>query len=288
MKNLFILLIPVVSLTALAQQPPGTEIYLFDMKVKKNAVTLTNPKNITNRKGYDNQPFFHPEKPLLYYASANTEGRTDIIEYNYATGASRKITETPEREYSPTVTPDKKFLSCIIQRDNGAQDLGKYPIDGGEPVIVVDNLTVGYHAWINENQLIAFILPQPFTLQVIDVPSGKATVLTQNIGRSLHKIPNQNAMSFVQQLPDKRWAIKKLDSNALEITDVVIVDSEKEPIITWTPGGLLIRSMELELYSLRPGKDVNWNTVDVKAPLTGASRMAVNGKGNKMAVVISE
>lgn len=128
MKKTIILLL--LSGSLFARQPPGTEIFLFDLKVSQNNIILSNPQNITNRVGYDNQPYFHPEKPIVYYSAADESGRTDIMVYNYKTGERKKLTDTPEREYSPTVTPDGKFISCIIQRDNGAQDLGMYPIDG--------------------------------------------------------------------------------------------------------------------------------------------------------------
>src|SRR5690349_13117285 len=107
-----ILILCLCVVTALqAQQIPGSEIYLFDLKNGKDGIVLSNPKNITNHSGYDNQPFFHPEKPLLYFSSANEDTRTDIVEYDLTTGTFRKITSTQEREYSPTVTPDKKFIS---------------------------------------------------------------------------------------------------------------------------------------------------------------------------------
>src|SRR5688572_15374586 len=171
------------------QLPPGTEIYVLDLSNKKSKVTVSNPQNITNRPGYDNQPFFHPDKPLLYYTSANAEGKTDLVEYNIKTKKSRNITTTPEREYSPTVTPEKKYLSCIIQRDNGAQDLGKYPIDGGEPTVLINTLTVGYHAWINAENLLLFVLGDTMTLRQYDLKSKKDIILAKGIGRSLHKIP---------------------------------------------------------------------------------------------------
>lgn len=288
MKNLLLLSLCLIALSALSQQPPGTDIYLFDLNKKKGAFVLSNPKNITARPGYDNQPYFHPDKPLLYYASADATGRTDIMEYNYETGSTRKFTQTPEREYSPTVTPDKKFISCIIQRDNGAQDLGNYPIEGGEPVVLINNLTVGYHAWMDERRVLTFILPQPFTLQLVDVETGKATLLAENIGRSLHNIPKENAMSFVQQQADKTWVIKKLRSDNLSITDLAVLTTEKEPLLTWTPDGTLLRSMELEIYSMKPGKNKTWNKVEIQKALTGVSRMAVNSQGNKIAIVVSE
>lgn len=277
-----------IAAAAYAQQPPGTEIYLLNLVKKKGMLVLSHPINITGRPGYDNQPFFHPDKPLLYYASADADGRTDIVEYNYQTGSTRKLTHTREREYSPTVTPDKKFISCIIQRDNGAQDLVKYPIAGGDPIALITNLTVGYHAWVDNQKLIAFILPQPFTLQLVDVETGGATVLAESIGRSLHKIPKKEAMSFVQQQPDKSWTIKKLNNKNLSVTDAVSINSAKEPLVAWTPDGTLLRSMETEIYAIKPGKDMTWKKVEIQAALTGISRMAINSRGNKIAVVVSE
>lgn len=117
----------------------ASEIFLFDIKTEGNQVIISNGINISSHKGYDNQPSFHPAKPIIYYASFNDSGRSDIKFYNYQTGKSVNLTETNEREYSPTVTPDEKFISCIIQRDNGVQDLGKYPIGGGKAEVLIDN-----------------------------------------------------------------------------------------------------------------------------------------------------
>ena len=61
----------------------GSEIYLFDLKSKKGEVTIANPINITNHKGYDNQPFFDSEHSLVYYSSFNEDGRSDIKTFNY-------------------------------------------------------------------------------------------------------------------------------------------------------------------------------------------------------------
>src|SRR5262245_13514026 len=114
-------IIAVVLSLSSAQAQPGSEIYLFDLSLKKSSVALKNPVNITGRVGYDNQPYFHPDLPLIFFTSADTSGRTDIRSYDYKKKTLIVITESPEREYSPTVTPDKGHLSCIIQRDNGAQ-----------------------------------------------------------------------------------------------------------------------------------------------------------------------
>src|SRR5882672_11825495 len=118
-RTCLFLLIALFANICCAQTP--SEIYLFDLSVKKGKVSISNPVNITNHKGYDNQPSFHPDRTIVYYSSSNDDGRTDIRSYDYKSRQTKSITETSEKEYSPTVTLDKQYLSCIIQRDNGAQ-----------------------------------------------------------------------------------------------------------------------------------------------------------------------
>lgn len=271
-----------------AQQPPPTDIYLLGMKFKKNNYLLTQPLNITVHPGYDNQPHFHPKKPLLYYSSAGNDGKTDIKVYNYKTGETRLLTQTAEREYSPTVTPDGKFISCIIQRDNGAQDLGKYPIDGGEAVVIINNLIVGYHAWIDEHQLLLFVLGQPNTLRLFDLRTGRDKIIAENIGRSLHRIPGSDEMSFVEKREDA-WYIRKYNPVNETITTLTTTLPGREDL-TWTPDGKILMSDGERLFSIHPGRESTWKALPASAALSlkSITRLAVNRKGNKLALVASE
>src|SRR5689334_6945704 len=80
MKKLFAVALLFACLTSFAQT--GSEIIVFDLKVRKNKVSISNPKNITNHPGYDNQPSFHPKGGFIYYSSFNDDGRSDIKRYN--------------------------------------------------------------------------------------------------------------------------------------------------------------------------------------------------------------
>ncbi len=248
---------------------------------------MVNPKNITNRSGYDNQPHFHPEKPLVYFSSADESGRTDIMVYNYETGETKKFTNTSEREYSPTVTPDRKFISCIIQRDNGAQDLGKYPIDGGEPVIVVDNLTVGYHAWINDDALMLFVLGRPNTLRLYSISEKKDVVLAENIGRSLHRIPGTNDISFIDKQGEE-WHIKKYESATGMIVTITPTLPNREDL-AWTSDGKILMSDGEKLFYW-VSKKKQWSPVIMPSNflLKGITRLATNNSMTKLAIVVEE
>ncbi|MBL7848158.1 MAG: hypothetical protein JNL40_11860 [Cyclobacteriaceae bacterium] len=287
MKQLTLLLWPMlVSTLALAQ--PATEIYLFDIAARRNRITIDHPINITNHKGYDNQPSFNPKESQVYYASFNEDGRSDIRMYDYKRGITRTITQTTEREYSPTVTPDQQHLSCIIQRDNNAQDLGKYPIEGGPASVIVDNLTVGYHVWADNSHVALFVLGTPNTLHYLRLPTQKDTVLAENIGRSLHHIPGEAAISFVHKVSEKEWLIKRLDTETLAITTLGTTLPGREDLC-WLPDGRILMSDGNELFFLVPGEEL-WKKVSHPPTviLKGVTRLAVSANGKKLAVVVNE
>jgi Tol biopolymer transport system component len=261
----------------------GSEIYLADLTISKTGISLSNPKNITNRKGYDNQAYFHPDKPLIYFSSFNDSGRADIKTFNFKTQQTSSFTLTPDREYSPTVTPDKKFISCIIQRDNGAQNLGKYPIAGGAPQVIISNLTVGYHAWLNPTTLVLFVLGEPNTLRTYDVPSGKDVVVQEKIGRCLHKIPGQNAISFVDKSSEK-WLIKKFDGKTSETICETLPNRED---LAWTPDGKIIMSDGRQFFYYDTKSGNGWKMFFAN-DLTGVTRIAVRDNGQKIAFSVGE
>jgi Tol biopolymer transport system component len=268
----------------------GSEILLFDLHVKKGRLILFNPKNVTNHIGYDNQPSFHSGKPLIYYSSFNEEGRSEIKVYNYKSGETTQLTQTQEREYSPTLTPDKQFISCIIQRDSGAQDLGKYPATGGQPIVLIDNLIVGYHAWVDNDRLLLFVLGEPQTLHLYNVKTKEDKILTEKIGRSLHKIPDQNAMSFVHKISDTEWVIKKFDIATLTISTIINALPNREDLC-WTADGRILMSDGTKIYSVKPNKEKEWSELQIKSGnelLKGVTRLAINREGNKLAVVVAE
>lgn len=293
MKKLFVFVLLCFSVAAFGQAP-GSEIILFDLKLKKGKVTISNPKNITNHAGYDNQPSFHPDRPFIYYSSADAEGRSDIKRYDFLAGTTVNITTTSEREYSPTLTPDKQYLSCIIQRDNGAQDLGKYPVDGGEPSLIIDNMTVGYHLWTDNSHLVLFILGagqgSPNTLHYLRLPTKEDTVIASRIGRSFHKVSHERAFTYVQRV-DTVYTIMKMDTETMKATPVINTPRTVEADIALTQDGIILSSNGNGLLFTTLRKPKGWKAVEVlqgSELLKGVTRIAVNATGDKLAIVVSE
>ena len=275
-----------------AAAQPSTDIYLYDVVVKARTVVLSHPRNLTPRAGYDNQPFFHPTQPLLYYTASAEGGRTDLRVYNYHTGAGQALTATPEREYSPTLTDDQQAISCIIQRDNGQQDLGQYPLAGGPARVLINTLKVGYHAWITPSRLLVYALATPANeLHDYDLATGRDTVVARHIGRSLKRMPHQaGALSFLEQTPAGPWLVRRYDAQTRAVTTLAPALEGTEDL-AWTRNGLLLMSDGQRIYCRTPGARGRWRPVKIKGtalPLHKASRLALNPANDRLAVVVSE
>jgi Periplasmic component of the Tol biopolymer transport system len=266
----------------------GSDIILFDVSIKTTGITLSNPINITVHKGYDNQPFFY--KKYIYYSSQADSNQMDIKKYNYQTKLTSAITNTEDNEFSPTITPDGKFISCILQRKNGKQDLVKYPVNGGEPIIIIDNLKVGYHAWADKNILLLFVLEDSNmnALHHYNILTKEDNSIAFDIGRSLQKIPGKHAVSFIQKSPGISL-IREYDVATKKITTILPVLHNAE-YLAWTTSGLIIMSDGKEIYFNKPGRKSEWKKIKVPGniQLKNITRLAFNEQNNKLAVVIAE
>ena len=239
MKNfLLILLFPVA---ALAQ--PSTEIYVFDLDADSG---LSNPVNVSQQNpGYDNQPAFHEDGILLYVATRNDQ--TDVVWANLLTGERRWLTDTPGGgEYSPTPAPGETTYSAIRLDTTGLQRLYLYHIASGENKVLVEDLVIGYHTWLDDHHLGVFVLGNPSTLQVCQIQSDKCRVLAENIGRSLHRMPGGEMLSYVDK-SQTPWQIRKMNpaSGESEMIIEALPDSED---VAWSPGGVLISAKNSILY----------------------------------------
>ncbi len=267
---------------ASTQAPPSTDIYLADLDLSTSPPSLGNLHNLTQREGYDNQPFFEPEGIGLLYTSAR-ENQTDIYRIDLTSLTATQLTETPDSEYSPTVMPAGLELSVIRVEDDGTQRLWAFRRDGSAPrVLLQDVAPVGYHAWGQGEQVLLYVLGEPATLQLADVSIGSAEIVATDIGRSLHRVPGRDGFSFIQQ-SDAGNRIRFLAGSGV-ISDLgpTLADSQD---MTWTPDGRIVMASGTRIYIRHP--EGNWQLIaDLERPeIVAVTRLAVNAAGDKLALV---
>jgi dipeptidyl aminopeptidase/acylaminoacyl peptidase len=287
-------LLPALALLFLAQQPtpppPGTDIYELVFDGTLTSLQGVTPQPVATERGYENQPFFTPDGTRILF-TANRDGKqTDIYEFDRKARRARALIATPEGEYSPTVTPDGRGVSVIRVEPDSTQRLWRFDARGSNPsVVLADIKPVGYHAWIDEDQLALFVLGKPATLQHARVSTGKATVAAENIGRSLHRIPQTSMVSFVHREGGAVW-VKQFDPATRAIAPLVQLPAAKdERDVAWTPDGTLLMSSGTTISAWRRGQK-EWRQVydAARYKLGTVSRIAVAPDGRALAIVVNE
>lgn len=275
-------------LTALVATEAGaqtaTDIYLVELSREDGRVVVTGePRAVTDRAGYDNQPHFTPAGALLYTSIRG--GQADTYRYDPATGETERVTATSESEYSPTPIPGSDRFSVVRVEADSAQRLWSFEADGTGPRLVLEEVEpVGYHAWAG-GRVGLYVLGEPPTLRLADPSTGGVRVVAQNIGRSLQTVPGGGAISFTQDL-GSGWVIRELrvgDGRVRSLGPLLGPDEYH----AWTPDGDLLTGHGTEVFELNSGTR-DWRpVVDVSRwGLGGVTRLAVSPDGATLAVVV--
>jgi len=279
-------ILPALAAAAFAQAPPATDVWIADLAREGDAWTLAVPRNLTDRDGYDNQPAFTADGRTLLY-TAFLDGQTDVHAIDVASGAVRRLTATPESEYSPTPYAGGARFSVVRVEADGTQRLWSFAADGTDPRLLArEPAGVGYHAWLDERRLALFVLGDPFTLRMLDLDSGVATVVAERIGRSLHRVPESAQASFVGREGDE-VAIFAVDFAGTNRRRLAAAPPTVERDYAWTPDGVLLAFVGGKLLRQRPGVDADWvETADVASlGIRNVSRLAVSPDGARLAFV---
>jgi hypothetical protein len=285
MKKIFLIIILLIS--SFVKSQTDTEIYLFDLIQNDSVLSISNPINISENKGYDNQPSFLIDGSGILYSSTRFD-QTDIVLYNIENQTKAWLTNTLGSEYSPLQTPNKKYFSAIYLDNDDTQLLWKYTFRRKKPKVLIENLTVGYHAWLNKNIIVSFVLGDPATLEVSNLKYKIKYPIDKNIGRSIHKIPGSELVSFIslEHEDAEIYSINPLNSEKEFLADAL----EDSQDMAWTTDQTIIMGRDDKLYKLKVGVDKTWIEFASLKPLklTGITRIAVSPLGNKIAIVVDE
>src|ERR1017187_10333690 len=287
---LILLIMAAFDAASLAQDKfPDTDIYLMNIRANKEGFTWTDAVNITDRPGYDNQPEFLPDGSGVLYTSIREDNQADIYEYIIFTKATARLTKTTVSEFSPQIIPGGKAYSTVVVEKDSTQRLWRYNFgakDTAAQVILPKVDSVGYYCWINKYSLAIFKLTEPPILEIADVKTGKVDVMARNIGRCIQRIPDKNAISFVEKDSIKGWKIMELDLRTNGISTIINTLPESEDYV-WTPDGVLLMGKSNRLYRFEPGVDTDWEQIAdfTSLGIKDFYRLAISRDGGMLAIV---
>jgi hypothetical protein len=203
--------------TVLAQFPE-TDIWLFKIEKKEGKYSYSNPLNITNTAGYDNQPIFSKDNKAIYYVTIKETNQAEIYTYRINNKARIRITHTPESEYSPTLNPESDIMSCVVVLLDSSQQIYNYDFTGKiAPTEVSKGISnpdsIGYFTWLNKDTILYYKLTEPHSLRAWDITTNKDVWICDHPTRAFKKIGNTS--DFIYGIKDSTSTQFRIYSPAL-------------------------------------------------------------------------
>jgi hypothetical protein len=281
------------STPSVAQPLPKTQVFSFEMQRDGAGFEFKNCRYLTafNAFGYNNQPFWVNNNELyLSVQFPNDTFQTDIFSLSLLNNTITRVTATTESEYSPTLMPDRRNISCIrVDAGNGDQYLWNYPLDrsaGGSKLVSL-HPNVGYHCWLSASKLALFIVEgAKNSLKLVNSEDQTSIQLASGIGRCMVRTAN-GQLAFVQKESNTQWSIKVLNPDSYGISNVVQTLQGSEDFVLLSDGTFIMGSGS-KLYSFHPtDPDRQWKEAAdlTKYGVTNIKRLALSRENDKIAIV---
>jgi hypothetical protein len=264
-----------------------TDIFLADVSMTDGALRIGAPRNVTQRDGYDNQPWFLPDGSAFLYSSER-DGQTDIFRYDVARKESVRITNTPENEYSPSLPLDGSRMMVVRwPTDMSTGALWWFTTDGTPLEQATGSVPrVGYYTFADAHTLALFINDSVQSFMISDTRSGRAVRVGQEMmGSAPRSIPGTRAVSFLRRHHDGIWWLSRLDIDDLIITSLTpMLDGVAN--YAWTPHGTLLAAQRNTIHEWSPRTGA-WRTVATfdDPAMQAITRIAITAAGDRIAFV---
>lgn len=267
---------------------PETEIFLFDLNLGAEESALANGRNVTNRAGYDNQPYFTNDSKSFVY-SRGDDYQTDVYEYLIDTKQTKQLTHSDATEFSPTPFADNKSISFVSDRSASIWHGTRDELDNPKWALASnDNREpIGYYAWNHTTGDILYWSQYGFSVSLVHESSKNYHFISGHaVPSTPHIIPGTNKFSFVHQQTNGQVWIKEFDpvSKATRpITPVVGSNAN----YAWAPDGSILMIEKDTVFRWTANLENEWTKITSLSEygIHRANRLAISPNGKLMAVV---
>lgn len=272
-----------------APAPPDTEIHLFDIGIKDGEYVLHKGRNISNNKGYDNQPFFTDKDQSILFVSVKDGKQSDVYEYHLETSKLEQITNTEHSEYSPKTYAANNKVTFVSEGGNPYQTVwAQDRKDGNSQWLLNSKEPVGYYATNEKTSDVLFWSRYGWSVQYLNLEKNMARFVSGNaLPSSPQRVPNSDLFSFVHRQTNSEVWIKVFDPKDFSITPIApIYDANYE--YSWAPNGDILRFKDNRIQVWpHKSKGYRWqNGQDLSDYFKGkAGRLKISHSGKHAAVV---
>lgn len=267
-------------------QVPDTDIYLVEINNSDGKLIFGKPVNITDREGYDNQPMFTPKSDKIIFVSMIDTTQTDLYEYKIADKKTKRLTNTPESEYSPTYAPNSNALSVVRVDTDKAQHLYEFESTDLEANVLIDESdSIGYYKWINDSILGLIVLNNGLELHIFELLNKQYVVAAKGAGRCMMIEPSTGKLLYTKPSEEGPADIMILDTEDFS-SEMYCTGIGKSEDFLITPKGDIWTGSEGKLYSRNCSEGTDWKEIaDFTKTIGSFYRIALSPDGKYLAVV---
>jgi hypothetical protein len=273
----------------MAAGEPDTEIHLFDLTLKAGKYTVKNGRNISNNKGYDNQPYFTEKDNSILFVSMRDTKQTDVFEYNLQSNKIIQLTDTPHSEYSPKTVGKSGNVSFVSEGFNPYQSVWQLDRKSKKQSWLLNSKEpVGYYQFNQSTGDVLFWSRYGWSVQYLNLKRDESRFVSGNaIPSSPQQIPNSDLFSFVHRQTNGEVWIKAFDPKDFSVTPIApIYDNNFD--YAWAPNGDILRFNDNQLFTWpAANKGYGWSAgQDLTQYFEGKiGRLVVSNNGKYIAMV---
>lgn len=283
MKKIFAALF--LSATRLLAQLPETDIVLARIEIKNNLVKIEKAENITNRKGYDNQPFFMPDgKSILFSSETGSDKKIHTCLYKIKSKEITQLTKTGTSEYSPMLTPDG-LISCVVVEEDSAQRIWQYDVKTGERknCLTENTDSIGYYWRVGKDTLMYYKLTDPHSLRVQNLKTGEDNWLCNHPTRAFRQI---NAHTLFYVIHNEKENLLFFYDTHIKKATLCATDKPDNQDYVWLDGLGMVKSEGSKLLRYSTETKVWVEVADLSAyKVTKITRFAFSADKKYLALV---
>ncbi len=290
MKRILISAVLALSASGARAQTNTINLFVADLTWKDGAVQIGTPRKLTADKGINSQPSFTSDgKSILFVRRDSAAGQGDVFRIDLASGAETRITNTPEMENSPTVTPDGKIMVIRWTPATLFKEWGPWIYDmNGQPLkgVLPGPDTVGYYARLDS---VSFAMMRPKATRAIAIFDTRAGSMTDydfsvaNLPPQL--IPRQRAISYTRVDSVGGNRIRRLDLVTHDTTEIAPALQGKT-VHAWTPRGTILMGKSNAIFTLAPPAKTWTQVASFTDPqLQDINTYVVSPRGDKLILI---
>lgn len=260
-----------------------TEVWTGALDLRDGGFAVSDLKNISNHRGYDNQPAFLPDgRALLFTTEAVNLDETGLgvhaARYDLRT---EKSTPLPlARGFSPTPTADGQIM---MLREGG---VWLHDARGKLVRALTSTKEAGYFYRFEDERWVLFMNDKDRRIVLYDPQSHALETMITGAITAPYRVPGERAVTFVTQNEDTR-TLHRLDVDDKRVSTLATIPFPTGGHHIWTPRGTIVIASGPAIHEWDPRRPSEWPVVHrFDSPdLQGITRVALNAAADRIALV---